>query len=159
VSVATTPSAVRIRMRPRTRRRFGASFRCSRGAGLGVRGYCAGDPIGASLGREQVARTDAHRYASVHGAVRANRFGRCDVGDTDPRARTASTGSKARVMQRARQRVRPDPSSPSRTRPGELPTVTRSKSVGRDDLEAFRDGDPAGVRALYQTYGRLVYAV
>ena len=62
-------------------------------------------------------------------------------------------------MQRARQRVRPEPSSPSRTRPGELPTVTRSKSVGRDDLEAFRDGDPAGVRALYQTYGRLVYAV
>src|SRR5262245_21912516 len=64
-------------------------------------------------------------------------------------------------MQRARQRVRPDSSSPSRTRPGEpgLPTVTRSTSVGRDDLEAFRDGDPAGVRALYQAYGRLVYTV
>jgi RNA polymerase sigma-70 factor (ECF subfamily) len=31
--------------------------------------------------------------------------------------------------------------------------------VGRDDLEAFRRGEPAGTRALYQAYGRLVYAV
>ena len=50
-------------------------------------------------------------------------------------------------MQRARQRVRPEPSSRPRPR------------AGRDDLEAFRRGDPAGTRALYQAYGRLVYAV
>ena len=48
-------------------------------------------------------------------------------------------------MQRARERVRPEP----RTRP----------RPSRDDLEAFRRGDPAGTRALYQSYGRLVYAV
>jgi RNA polymerase sigma-70 factor (ECF subfamily) len=48
-------------------------------------------------------------------------------------------------MQQARQRVGLE----STSRPG----------VGRDDLEAFRRGEPAGTRALYQAYGRLVYAV
>jgi len=64
-------------------------------------------------------------------------------------------------MQRARQRVRLEPSRPSRPRPGEggVATVGRYAGVGRDDLEAFRLGDPDGTRAMYQAYGRLVYAV
>jgi RNA polymerase sigma-70 factor (ECF subfamily) len=48
-------------------------------------------------------------------------------------------------MQRTRQRV--------------LEVVTRPPGVGRDDLEAFRRGDPAATRTMYQAYGRLVYAV
>ena len=62
-------------------------------------------------------------------------------------------------MQRARQRVRLE--SSDRPRPGEPERrpVTRSTGVARVDLEAFRRGDPAGTRALYQAYGRLVYAV
>src|SRR5262245_50198234 len=57
-----------------------------------------------------------------------------------------SIASRARpvVMPRTRQRV--------------LEVVNRP-GVGRDDLEAFRRGDPAATRTLYQAYGRLVYAV
>jgi RNA polymerase sigma-70 factor (ECF subfamily) len=64
-------------------------------------------------------------------------------------------------MQRARQRVRPESSNRSRPRDGErgVAAVARPSGVGRPDLEAFRHGDPAGTRALYQAYGRLVYAV
>jgi RNA polymerase sigma-70 factor (ECF subfamily) len=64
-------------------------------------------------------------------------------------------------MQRARQRVRLESSDRSRPRGGEpgLATAPRPAGVGREDLEAFRHGDPAGTRALYQAYGRLVYAV
>jgi RNA polymerase sigma factor (sigma-70 family) len=64
-------------------------------------------------------------------------------------------------MQGARQRVRLESSTRSRPRGGDSgrPTGTRSAGVGRDDLEAFRHGDPAATRALYRAYGRLVYAV
>ena len=64
-------------------------------------------------------------------------------------------------MQRARQRLRSDVRSPTRPRSGDRAsrTGTQSTVVEREDLEAFRRGDPAGTRALYQTYGRLVYAV
>jgi len=64
-------------------------------------------------------------------------------------------------MQRARQRVRLESSDRPRPRPDEPERrrITRSTGVARVDLEAFRRGDPAGTRALYQAYGRLVYAV
>ena len=48
-------------------------------------------------------------------------------------------------MQRTRQRV--------------VQVLTPPARVGRDDLEAFRRGDPAATRSLYQAYGRLVYSV
>jgi len=64
-------------------------------------------------------------------------------------------------MQRTRRSVRLESSDRSRPRGGASGSATASRPAGvaREDLEAFRHGDPAGTRALYQAYGRLVYAV
>jgi RNA polymerase sigma factor (sigma-70 family) len=64
-------------------------------------------------------------------------------------------------MQRVRRSPRLDASSRPRghTNPIPRPSGASSAGVGRAELEAFQRRDPAGVRALYRTYGRLVYAV
>jgi RNA polymerase sigma-70 factor (ECF subfamily) len=96
----------------------------------------------------------------------AHRFARTNSGAPTyekeiPLRPIPSERKPARLMPRARQQVRREASGPSRARLGEPRhrTDTRSAVVDRDELEAFRQGDAAGVRALYRAYGRLVYAV
>ena len=64
-------------------------------------------------------------------------------------------------MQRLRRSARLDAVSRPRAHTGPNPRRSGAPSVGvtRADLEAFQRRDPAGVRALYRAYGRLVYAV
>ena len=64
-------------------------------------------------------------------------------------------------MPRARQRVRREPSGRPRPVVGEprRGPIARPTAIDRDELEAFRRGDPSAVRTLYREYGRLVYAV
>jgi RNA polymerase sigma-70 factor (ECF subfamily) len=64
-------------------------------------------------------------------------------------------------MQRVRRSARLDAISRPREHTGPTPRRSGAPSAGiaRAELEAFQRRDPAGVRALYRTYGRLVYAV